>query len=75
MSFSAARGYAPALHDLAKLYLYGRGADKDQALGMRFLERTTEAGSIMAKRRLAGLMLSKHANLRGKLLGLRMMAG
>lgn len=74
MRFSAARGYAPALHDLAKLHLHGKGVDRDIAMAMSYLERASKAGSVMAKRRLAGLILGNSKGARAKLNGLRLMA-
>ncbi|HEY3777592.1 MAG TPA: hypothetical protein VGL35_06000 [Rhizomicrobium sp.] len=69
-SFAGARGFAPALHDLGKLYFLGLGMEKDLANARRFLERSSDAGSIFGKRLLARLLIESGPDLGTKLRGL-----
>jgi TPR repeat protein len=57
LSYASAKGYPPAIHYLAKMYLTGKGVGKNSVLGMQMLDRAKRRGSIGAKATLSGLMM------------------
>jgi TPR repeat protein len=69
LSFSAARGYAPALFDIGRLYLHGWGVERDRLKAQNYFERSADAGNVFAKTRLAGLLLRSGKGFSAKLKG------
>jgi hypothetical protein len=54
---AAAHGYAPAAYQLARMYRYGVGVERDPELARRFVEQAAGEGHIFARRDLAHDML------------------
>ena len=63
LRFSAARGFAPALLSLGKIYYFGWGVDRDVDRAVRYLEQASEGGSVFATRLLASVMLRTRTGL------------
>jgi TPR repeat protein len=70
LKFSAARGFAPALLDLGKIYFLGLGVFKDVPLSISYLQRAAEGGSIFAKRLLGRILLESATDLKTKIRGI-----
>lgn len=57
---AAARDYAPAIHQLGRMYFYGHGVAKDFGRARTLLERASAEGNIAAKFQLAHLLRTGH---------------
>lgn len=68
-SFSAARGYPPALHDLGKIYFLGLGVEKNTTVAARYLGQASESGSVFAGKLYARLVIETAPDLKRKLYG------
>lgn len=68
-SFSAARGYSPALHDLGKIYFLGLGVEKNITLAERYLCQASESGSVFARKLYSRLVIETARDYRRKLYG------
>jgi len=71
--FSAARGFAPALLDLGKIYYLGLGVPKDADRARTFLVRAADAGNLRAKGLLARMAFDNAAGWFDQVRSLRKM--
>jgi len=69
LKFAAARGFAPALHELGKIYFLGRGVEKDLDKSVQYLRQSSERGNLFAKRLLGRILILRAQDLKSMLIG------
>jgi TPR repeat protein len=70
LEYAAARQYAPAIHDLGKLYFKGLGVEKNLLSAEVLVQRASRMGSVFATRLLARILMEDHTSRRRRLKGL-----
>lgn len=60
---SAAKGYAPAMYELGRMYNVGYGVPEDTRKGLEYTERAARKGHLFARRTVARDMLIGHRGL------------
>jgi hypothetical protein len=69
LEFAAVRQFAPALHDLGKIYYLGLGVEKNVSMAEQYLEKASQRGNVFATRLLASLLMRESATKGKKLRG------
>lgn len=60
---AARAGYAPAMYHLGRLYLFGDGVPRDEAVAFRYFEEAAKRGHLFARRNIAQHMMSGRAGI------------